>query len=520
MKMKGMVVIWAGAMVVGLMAMPAGVPTAVAQTLDVRTVAEASVLPSGASPSQDLSSSGTAGTVRSSAQVTDAIPNASAAAASQGELGFGHFRGWSTADSVLQGGLYNVGTIGHSFVQGLSTDSILINPVNPVPPGTRATVTFQVSISGQVSATNTGTNVWVPANSCWGFSAYTSTSTTSGSVSGCYVANSGYSGDSLGTHTLSFDVELGTQSVLMLNYDTSSELRYYMADLTIGEGHTKALFGSTFLWGGISQVLDASGNPISFTLTSESGTDWTQPAAVPPALYASFPSSGVWQYDGSTWTRVTPYSPSAMAASGSILYGRYDNGIWQYDGAQWTQLTSYSPAAMAAAGSLLYGKYDNGIWQYNGSTWTQLTPYSPEAMVATGSLLYGKYDNGIWQYNGSTWTQLTPYSPSAMVASGSLLYGKYDNGIWQYNGSTWSQLTPYSPTDMVAAGSLLYATYDNGIWLYNGSTWSQATPNIPEGMVAAGSLIYGDYGPSGIWQYDGSTWTQITPNDPTSMVGN
>ncbi len=148
-------------------------------------------------------------------------------------------------------------------------------------------------MSGQVSATNTGPNVWVPANSCWGFSAYTSTSMTSGSVSGCYVANSGYSGDSLGTHTLSFDVTLGIQSVLMLNYDTSAELRYYMANLTIGEGHTKALFGSTFLWGGISQVLDASGNPISFTLTSESGTDWAQPAAVPAGLYASFPSAGL-----------------------------------------------------------------------------------------------------------------------------------------------------------------------------------------------------------------------------------
>ncbi len=104
MKMKGIVVLWAGALVVYLMAMPVGVPTAVAQTLDVRTVAEASVLPSGASPSQDLSSSGTSGTVHSSAQVADAIPNASAAAASHGELGFGHFRGWSTADSVLQGG--------------------------------------------------------------------------------------------------------------------------------------------------------------------------------------------------------------------------------------------------------------------------------------------------------------------------------------------------------------------------------------------------------------------------------
>jgi hypothetical protein len=237
-------------------------------------------------------------------------------------------------------------------------------------------------------------------------------------------------------------------------------------------------------------------------------------------LYATFPGTGLYKYNGSTWTQLTPYEPTAMTATGSLLYASFGNGVWQYNGSTWSQLTPYSPEAMVASGSLLYGKYPNGIWQYNGSTWTQLTPYSPTDMIVSGSLLNGKYNNGIWQYSGSTWTQLTPYSPAAMVAGGSLLYGKYPNGIWQYNGSSWSQLTPYSPEAMVAAGSLLYGKYDNGIWLYNGSTWSQVTPSNPEAMVASGSLLYGDFGSTGIWMYNGSTWTQITPNDPTSMTGN
>jgi hypothetical protein len=237
-------------------------------------------------------------------------------------------------------------------------------------------------------------------------------------------------------------------------------------------------------------------------------------------LYATFTGAGLYKYDGSTWTQLSPYEPTAMTATGSLLYATFGNGVWQYNGSTWTQLTPYSPEAMIAAGSLLYGKYNNGIWQYNGSTWTQLTPYSPTDMIAAGSLLNGKYDNGIWQYNGSTWTQLTPYSPTAMVAGGSLLYGKYDNGIWQYNGSTWTQLTPYSPEAMIAAGSLLYGKYDNGIWMYNGSIWTQISPSNPEAMVAAGSLLYGDFGSTGIWMYNGSTWTQITPNDPASMTGN
>jgi hypothetical protein len=237
-----------------------------------------------------------------------------------------------------------------------------------------------------------------------------------------------------------------------------------------------------------------------------------------PVLYATFPGTGLYQYNNSTWTQLTPYEPTAMTATGSLLYATFGNGVWQYNGSTWSQLTPYSPEAMVASGSLLYGKYPNGIWQYDGSTWTQLTPYSPIDMITVGSLLNGKYDNGIWQYSGSSWTQLTPYSPAAMVAGGSLLYGKYDNGIWQYTGSAWTQLTPYSPEAMVASGSLLYGKYDNGIWMYNGSIWSQVTPSNPEAMVASGSLLYGDFGSTGIWMYNGSIWTQITPNNPTAMI--
>ena len=56
-------------------------------------------------------------------------------------------------------------------------------------------------------------------------------------------------------------------------------------------------------------------------------------------LYADFGSYGLYKYDGATWTQITPYSPSAMAATGSLLYGTFGNGIWQYDGSTWSQLT-------------------------------------------------------------------------------------------------------------------------------------------------------------------------------------
>jgi YD repeat-containing protein len=236
------------------------------------------------------------------------------------------------------------------------------------------------------------------------------------------------------------------------------------SDITLNGTHFGATQGSGYV----------DFNEIHGTIVSWSDTQIV--ASVPPGA-----TSGCLKI-------VTDYGASGcinFTVIAEALYAQYSgNGIWQYTDNVWTQLTPHNPEAMAAAGSLLYGKYDNGIWLYNGSTWSQLTPYSPTAMAATGSLLYGKYDNGIWLYNGSAWSQLTPYSPTAMVATGSLLYGKYDNGIWLYNGSAWNQVTASNPENMVASGSFLYGDFGSaGIWQYDGFTWTQITPNDPASMT-------------------------------------
>jgi hypothetical protein len=209
-------------------------------------------------------------------------------------------------------------------------------------------------------------------------------------------------------------------------------------------------------------------------------------------LYGHFTGAGIWKWDGSTWSQVTPNAPTEMAASGSILYGNFSPG---------------------------------GIWKWDGSTWSQVTPNSPTAMAASGSLLYGNFGTGagIWKWDGSTWSQVTPNAPTAMAASGSLLYGNFGTGagIWKWGGSTWSQVTPNSPQTMEASGSLLYGNFGTGagIWKWESSTWSQVTPNAPTAMAASGSLLYGNFGTgAGIWKWDGSSWSQVTPNNPISMV--
>ncbi|KFZ45136.1 hypothetical protein DS62_12865 [Smithella sp. SC_K08D17] len=241
------------------------------------------------------------------------------------------------------------------------------------------------------------------------------------------------------------------------------------------------------------------------------------------SFYSSFTGAGIWQWNGSTWSQLTPSNPTSMVASGTTLYGTFgSNGIWEWNGSAWRQLTPSNPEAIVASGTNLYGDFgESGVWQWGGSSWSQLSPSNPTSMVASGTTLYGTFgSNGIWQWNGSAWNQLTPSNPEAIVVSGSTLYGDFGNGgVWQWGGTIWSQLSPSNPTSMVASGTTLYGTFgSNGIWQWNGSSWSQLTPSNPEAIVASGSTLYGDFAENGIWQWTESTWNQISTSNPVNMV--
>jgi hypothetical protein len=79
------------------------------------------------------------------------------------------------------------------------------------------------------------------------------------------------------------------QLTLLLEADASTN------DLYLQQGAnalTNADFSHTLLWGGISTITDAGGNPITsgWTVTSDSGTDWSQPGVEvpePPSLLIS-----------------------------------------------------------------------------------------------------------------------------------------------------------------------------------------------------------------------------------------
>jgi hypothetical protein len=72
-----------------------------------------------------------------------------------------------------------------------------------------------------------------------------------------------------------------------------------------------------------------------------------------------------------------------MAASGSLLYGSFVSGLYKYDGTTWTQLSALKPTKMVASGSLLYADFASpyGVYMYDGANWSPLTTSSPQDMI-------------------------------------------------------------------------------------------------------------------------------------------
>jgi hypothetical protein len=241
------------------------------------------------------------------------------------------------------------------------------------------------------------------------------------------------------------------------------------------------------------------------------------------SLYADLGSLGLWKHDGTSWIKLAPENPEAIAASGSILYADLGSfGLWKHNGTAWSKLAPENPEAIAVSGSTLYadlGAY--GIWKHDGNAWSFLAPENPEQIVASGSDLYadlGSY--GIWKYNGTSWIFLALENPEQLAVSGSTLYadlGSY--GIWKYSGSSWSLLAPENPEQIVVSGNTLYADLGSyGIWKYNGSSWSFLAPENPENLVASSTDLYADLGSLGIWKYNGTSWSFLAPENPEALA--
>jgi len=236
-------------------------------------------------------------------------------AVSSGTVDLGYFAGTADSTGIVPRGIIDTDGTGREYeyfasssadVVADSWDQIFVMPASPFLVGTLATLVVPIDVSGTLSATLTPD---VPRGHLRSDSAAQVIWTmTAGAVGGNASAmlwgtvdtfGTGY-GDMPGLHTLTFDVPLGVPTTLLLHYELHTTAGIGSALGVGGSVEGLAAFGSTFRWMGISQLLDADGNPIDFSIVSDSGFDWTQaaptpsPVPVPPlalSLLAAFSAS-------------------------------------------------------------------------------------------------------------------------------------------------------------------------------------------------------------------------------------
>ena len=237
-----------------------------------------------------------------------------------------------------------------------------------------------------------------------------------------------------------------------------------------------------------------------------------------PGVVCDFSTDGLWTHDGTTWTQMTTWNPSAMVSWRDKLAVDFSSdGLWVREGTSWTRLTTWNPIEMVAWGDKLAVDFStDGLWTHNGTTWTRLTTWNPSYMAVWTNKLVVDFDsNGLWEYNGTTWTRLTTWDATRLVAWGKKLAVDFgSNGLWVREGTSWTQLTTWNPIDMVAWGDKLdklavdFST--DGLWVREGTSWTQLTTWNPDRMEPWGGKLVVDFGSNGLWVREGTSWTQLT----------
>jgi hypothetical protein len=287
----------------------------------------------------------------------------------------------------------------------------------------------------------------------------------------------------------------------------------------------------------------------------------------PPEAGGS-PDARTWEWDGSDWTvRATAAAPPPLEGHGLahdarrgrvVLFGgclvpctnptaagALSSDVWEYDGTSWAKVSQagappgarYSPYLVYDSRRetiVLAGGYAEGgvprtdVREWNGTTWTDQTPAAPTftmppLALATPSL--SAFDasrsrqvlvagSETWERTGIAWTRTAPgSSPPPARKYARLAFDESRGRVVMYGGC------PLPCPNFYAAGAL-----SSDVWEWDGLRWVNATPASPPSPVprllpamtydpdAGKVVIFGGDTPTvtlnDVWEWNGTTWAQ------------
>jgi hypothetical protein len=267
--------------------------------------------------------------------------------------------------------------------------------------------------------------------------------------------------------------------------------------------------------------------------------------------YLFSPSSGLYRFDGTTWTPLAGFTASRIIISGSHVFGlstvsghtkavMFDGttvgastqvGSVPFvdavgDGAGNVGILMYDAAAM----SVRFVSGDGTTWSTEAiiasgpTAWQQFHVASSGTQWGVSAVRQGSATPRTWLLGASTWTAADSglTSMAAFVGNaGTFLLVATNGQAAIYKAGAWTQslLTIYGSADVqVAAFGPGYTVFDDGfITLFDGTSWSApkmtnlrfASPFVVSGTrfaIAASELVIYD---SGTWSNGGATGDDV-----------
>jgi hypothetical protein len=273
-------------------------------------------------------------------------------------------------------------------------------------------------------------------------------------------------------------------------------------------------------------------------------------------------SDEVWQWDGTTWTKiearlngfgVTRTNGSAYAYDtvnsrlvrygGTSTFGTLtESSTYVLRDLQWRSLTSPSRPSPRSLATFRRDPARGRLWLFGG-----LSEFSAGTSIS--------YDSDLWSYDGAQGWLLTDSlaAPGQCVTPISafdtdrqvlvLVCGGQD--VWEWNGAEWKSTTAKPIPDFRRFASLVYdqnikktvlfggydgINYRDETWTWDGSVWAKLKPSKKPGHRAQMSMWYDTrakktilYSGAGrpnidehvtryadMWSFDGTTWTEMT----------
>jgi len=272
-------------------------------------------------------------------------------------------------------------------------------------------------------------------------------------------------------------------------------------------------------------------------------------------LAVDFGATGVWMWNGGSWTLLTASNPEGMINADvdgnnrdEIVADFGSSGLWIWDGGVWTQLSGANVECMAAwdedgngDSELVCDFGAAGVWSWNGS-WNQLSGVNAENL-ATCDLdgnghdeLVGDFGStGLWLRDSGAWTQLSGVNADYVAFAdfnedgvSEAIVGDFGStGLWRWSGGAWEQLSGVNADyvmianpDAQAGEEVLGDFGATGLWKWASGTWTILSGADAEYLVWTDmdwnwiDELPVDFGALGLWLWDAGAWTQISGVDP------